>query len=249
VAQPSGSTAVAPRQRGGNVHPPWRLDSATRTTHARPIAHGPFGGRRVTWRLRGVSVGPTDVTKQKDVPASPLCTISPLFSELTQHDCRGGPADTIRDSEAFQAWELLSRCANNSDFAMVSAGTGERVSADESSRRRIWSGENERTVQQCELEKRRVMEVFEKGQPNGDRKERRKVQNRQAQRTFRAKLKMTRRWVRFLGFPRIHIIVVSCRPGRVLTLAPGRFRLSHLERLNEVQTESPRRADSARRPS
>lgn len=34
------------------------------------------------------------------------------------------------------------------------------------------------------------MEVFEKGQPKGDRKERRKVQNRQAQRTYRAKLKM-----------------------------------------------------------
>lgn len=47
------------------------------------------------------AVGPTDVTKQADFPASPRCTISPLFSELTEYDCLGGPADTTRDSEAF----------------------------------------------------------------------------------------------------------------------------------------------------
>jgi hypothetical protein len=200
------------------------------------------------------AVGLTYMSKQADLQyelrPSPLCTINPLFfPPLIQYDCSGGPTATTRGSEAPLPWQPLSRCADNSDIS-VTAGSGDRVIARDRDPQRPWSSVSDMSyghrVQQCEVGKMRGSRVSQKGRGTG---ETRKVQNRQSQRMFRARLKLRNKEVG--SAPRVPSASHSC--CRVLTppeLIPAPGRRSPLPpRVDQRGVDAaPRRARSARGP-
>jgi hypothetical protein len=185
----------------GNCNPAaqWKHSSALETTlnlQASPTSFCQMFRILSLMRDSRRAVGLTYMSKQADLQyelrPSPLCTITPLFSpQLIQYDCSGGPTATTRGSEALLSWQPLSRCADNSDMSMVTAASGDRVIARDRGPQRPWSSVSDMSyghrVQQCEVGKMRGLKVSQKGRGTG---ETRKVRNRQAQRMFRAKLKL-----------------------------------------------------------